>query len=275
MENKLSILVLSCDEYCDIWNDFFSLRDTFWPNTDMKWYLVTESINFSHPNVEVIHTGKGLNWTGRLRHAVNYVNTKYIGWYLEDFFITEKVDNSLIFQLVEKMDDENIDYINMSDVFYSLVKMPEKHEYYDKHLLIIPNHKKYGISTASALWRGSYLLDILGNDDKNAWEFEIDLCKKAISKEGFSGRIFCDDRMPFNVTKIPVVIQGKYNPKAIEYFARKGFRIHVGNRGLMSKKDVFVFEFNDAVRKILRDYPHLSKVIKWLAQNIFRIKFFT
>lgn len=275
MANDFSILVLSCDRYCDIWEDFFKLRDIYWPDTDCKWYLVTESVEFHHPNVEVILTGTYLNWTGRLAHAVRYANTKYIGWYLEDFFISEKVDNHLIHQLVDKMEAENIDHVNMSDVFYSLIKMPEKHEYYDDHLLVIPKHKKYGISTASALWRSSYLLDMIGNEDKNAWQFEIDLCKQAMSEEGLPGRILCDDRMPFNVTKIPVVIQGKYYPKAIKYFAKKGFNINTGERGYMSKKDILVFDFNDTTRSILRNHPDVSKVIKWVAKNIFKVKFFT
>lgn len=275
MENKLSILVLSCDRYSDIWENFFILRDIYWPDSDCKWYLVTESLDFVHSNVEVIHTGKELNWTGRLGYAIRHINTKYVGWYLEDFFIDEKIDNELINGLVDKMDKENIDHINMSDVFFSLIKMPEKHEYYDDNLLIIPKHKKYGISTASSLWRSSFLLDILGEEDKNAWQFEIDLCKKAMSKEGLPGLILCDERMPFHVTKIPVVIQGKYYPKALRYFAKKGFEINPGNRAIMSNKEVFVFEFNDSIRNILRSFPFLGKIVKWVAHNIFRINFFT
>lgn len=275
MKQKLSLLVLSCDKYNDLWDNFFRLRDLFWPDCDFNWYLVTESCSYNYKNVTVIRTGKQLNWTGRLVYALETIESPYIGWYLDDFYISEKVNNSLIHELVDKMENENIDYINMSDVFDSLVKMPEPHEYHDKYLLKIPPHKKYGISTASAIWNKNYLLRTLGNDDKNAWQFEIDLCKLALSENGLPGLILCDERKPFKVTSVPVVIQGRYYPKAIKEFARKGLIIDYKTRGLMSRTDVLVYDFNCYVRFVLRDHPNLSRSIKWIAKNIFRIKFFT
>lgn len=275
MSPKLSILVLSCDKYRDLWLDFFRIRDVYWPDSDFDWYLITESSPFEYNDVKVIHTGKNLNWTGRLKYALERIPSDYIGWYLDDFYISKTVDNSLIHQLVNKMDVEKIDHINVSDVFDSLVKMPEPHNYHDRHLLIIPSHKKYGISTASALWNKEYLLKLLGDEDKNAWQFEIDLCKLAISKDGLPGTILCDERKPFNVTPVPVVIQGKYYPKSIKFFKDKGIDLTIGERGLMSNKDVFVYDVNTYIRTILRSHPMISRYIKWVAQNIFRVKFFT
>lgn len=275
MKQKLSLLVLSCDKYNDLWDNFFRLRDLFWPNCDFNWYLVTESSDYNYNNVTVIHTGEDLNWTGRLKYALEIIDTPYIGWYLDDFYISEKVNNSLIHELVDKMEKENIDHVNVSDVFDSLIKMPEPHEYHDKYLFKIPRHKKYGISTAAAIWDKNYLLRILGNEDKNAWQFEIDLCKQALSEKGLPGLILCDKRKPFKVTSVPVVIQGKYYPKAIKYFARKGLAIDYTTRGCMSRKNVFMYDFNSWIRSILRNYPNLSRRIKWIAKNIFRVKFFT
>lgn len=275
MDATLSIIVLSCDKYSDLWSDFFMLRDKFWSDCDYKWYLVTESLSFEYPGVSVINTGKNLNWTGRLKFALSQIKSQYIGWYLDDFFISERVDNIQIHQLVDKMVSDNIDYINVSDVFDSLVKMPEPHKYYDEHLFVIPKHKKYGISTAAALWNKDYLRKILGDNDKNAWQFEIDLCNQALSDEGIPGTILCDDRKPFKVTPVPVVIQGKYYPKSIRLFKRKGITLNTGERSLMSFKDVIVYDVNSLIRSALRSHPNLSKCIKWIAKNIFNVKFFT
>lgn len=271
----LSILVLSCDKYSDLWDTFFKLRDIYWPDSGIQWYLVTETCNFTYNNVSVINAGTDFNWTGRLKFALQKIDTPYVGWYLDDFYISDKVDNSLINELVNKMANENIDHINMSDVFNTLLKMPEHHDYYDKYLFKIPSHKKYGISTASALWRKDYLLKMLGKEDKNAWQFEIDLCKQAVSENGLPGLILCDERMPFKVTKKPVIIQGKYYPKAIKEFKQKGILIDYSSRGLMNWKDVLIYDFNSLVRDTLREYPNISKSLKWVAQRVFKIKFFT
>jgi len=251
------------------------IRDIYWPDCDFDWYLVTESKPFEYNGVNIIHTGTNLNWTGRLKYALERIPNSYIGWYLDDFYICERVENDLIHQLVNKMESEKIDHINVSDVFDSLVKMPEPHRYYDEHLLIIPKHKKYGMSTASSLWNKEYLMQLLGNTDKNAWQFEIDLCMLATSENGLPGTILCDDRKPFKVTPIPVVIQGKYYPKSIKFFKQKGINLNVGKRGLMSRKDVFIYDVNSCIRTLLRSHPNISKYIKWIAQNIFRVKFFT
>lgn len=275
MTKKLSIFVLSCDRYSDLWQNFFKLREKYWSDCDFDWYLVTESFGFNYNNVKVINTGKGKNWTGRLLYAVKQIDTPYIGWYLDDFYISKKIDNQLIHELVDKMAKEHISHINMSDVFDSIIKMPEPHIYYDKYLLQIPTHKKYGISTASALWEKEYLLNILGESDKDAWQFEVDLCKKALSKDGLPGVILCDERKPFNVTTTPVVIQGRYYPKAIKEFAKKGIIIDYRSRGLMKRKDVFLYDLNTYLRTLLRSYPNLSKNIKWIVNKVLRIKFYT
>lgn len=276
MQNKkLSLLVLSCDKYSDLWDNFFKLRDKFWPDCPFEWYLITESKAYSYPNVNIIHTGQNLNWTGRIRYALEKVKSPYIGCYLDDFYISKNVDNSIIVELIKRMELEHIDYINVSDVFDSLIKMPEPHVYYDKYLLKIPCHKKYGISTASAIWDRKYLIDIIGDSDINAWQFEINLCQQALTEEGLPGIILCDERKPFNVTSVPVVIQGRYYPKSIKDFSKKGIDIDYGYRGLMRKKEVLIYDINSSIRSILRSHPQLSKEIKWIAKKILRVKFFT
>lgn len=213
MFDNLAFLVMSCDKYSDLWLDFFKLRDLYWKDCDFKWYLITESKSFKYPGVTVINTGFELNWTGRLKYAINKAQCKLVGLFLEDYFIAGKVDNHLIHSLADKMLSENIMYL-LSASFPSLIKMKNK-LYYDQHLFHIPKHHKYGLSVSSSIWNSQYLLDLIGHDDKNPWQFEIDLCNIAASKDGYEGTVLCDERMPLQVTTIPVVIQGKFYPDSI------------------------------------------------------------
>ena len=57
----MSILVLSCDKYKYAWDDFFNLRDIFWPDCPYPWYVVTESEDYDRKDVEVIKCGTDLN----------------------------------------------------------------------------------------------------------------------------------------------------------------------------------------------------------------------
>lgn len=272
MNNKeeLVLLVLSCDAYNDLWDDFFNLKDRFWPDCNYKWYLVTESMDYSRQGVEVIKCGKELNWAGRFRKAVNLVDTSFIGVFLEDYFITQRIDDSLISSLVEFMLKNNVSYLNMSNVFKSIINLKKK-DYYADHLIRIPNHKRYGVTTEAAIWDKSFLLNKLGDGDYSAWQFEVDRCKEAESEDGIGGLLLCDDRMSFHVSRYPVVIQGMFYPKAIKYFKTLGYNINVGERHLMPLKQVFLFRI-----KILFSNMKICKnSLKWFASTFLGVKFFT
>ena len=269
MSEKIVMLVLSCDSYNDLWDDFFNLRDQYWPDCPFKWYLVTESMEYNREGVTTFRCGKGLNWSGRFKKAVEEINADYYGLYLDDYFISSPVNSSIINNLFSIMKSHNISLINVGDVFDSLISQKNK-AYFKKHLFYIPNYQKYGISTSSSLWERGFLLQKLGKKDYSAWQFEIDRCNEASSPEGLGGILLCDDRKPFNVSTLPVVIQGKVYPKARYYFHKKGY-IFTTCRPNMSVKEVFIYDLKVAVSKIRFG----RKIFKWLGTKIFGIKFFT
>ncbi|GAE85990.1 hypothetical protein JCM10512_4465 [Bacteroides reticulotermitis JCM 10512] len=268
-KQKLVILVLSCDGYSDLWDDFFNLRDKYWVDCPYKWYLVTESKDYKRACVEVIKCGKELNWAGRLRKAVHSIDSQYFGVYLEDYFITEKVDNDVIADLINIMDNNGVTFLNTSDVFYNSIGMNDK-TYFKEHLIIIPNNKLYGISTESAIWEKDYLLQKIGDKDYSAWQFEIDRVNEAQTPGGLGGFNLCDERMPFHVSIEPVVIQGKIYPAARRLFKKKGYEF-LTKRGNLSFKEVFLFNLKMKMANIKCG----KKIIKWLATRILGVKFFT
>ncbi len=266
----ICILVLSCDAYADLWDDFFNLRDLYWKDPSIRWYLVTESKIYDRNNVTTIHCGKELNWAGRFREALMLVDTPYIGIYLEDYFITDYVDIDRINILVKMMKENNIQYINVSDVFKSIINLPNK-EYFADNLIKIPAHQPYGISTESAIWEKAFLLEKLGDTDYSAWQFEIDRCKEALSIEGLKGLILCDEKQVFNVSTTPVVIQGMFYPDAVREFKERGYEINTTHRALMPWKQVLLYKLK--VR--LANVKFMRKQLKWLASTFLGIKFFT
>lgn len=55
MENntpQLAILVLSCDKYSDLWDDFFNLKDKFWPECPYSCYLATDTKEYNREGVQ-------------------------------------------------------------------------------------------------------------------------------------------------------------------------------------------------------------------------------
>ena len=266
---KIVMFVLSCDAYSDLWDDFFNLRDKYWADCPYRWYVITESKDYQRKGVEVIKCGKDKNWAARFRYAVQVVNAQYYGIYLEDYFITEKIDNSIISELLDIMENNNVTFLNTSDVFYNVIGMKDK-KYLKEHLIIIPNNRIYGISTESAIWERNYLLKKIGDSDYSAWQFEIDRVNEAKSAEGLGGLNLCDDRLPFHVSVEPVVIQGKIYPRARKFFQKQGYEF-LTQREDMSFKQVFLYDLKMYMSKV----KYGKKLIKWIAAKILGVKFFT
>lgn len=268
MKDKLTLLLLSCDAYSDLWGDFFTIKEKFWKDCPFQWLLVTETKEFTREGVTVIDCGKELNWAGRFRKAVESVDTPYIGLFLDDYFITEEIDTALVNDLISKMETENISLINMSDVFHTILDN-KKLSYYEPHLIKIPNDLPYGISTASALWDRKYLLEKIGDGDYSAWQFEVDRYNEA-KGQGYGGLLLCDDRMPFHVSEIPVVTQGKYTPASITFFKKKGITINSEGRSVMSNWEYFVFSLKLKLSKV----KFGKGLLRWVGKKFFHQKYF-
>lgn len=272
MESKLSFIVLSCDKYKNAWDDFFNLRDKFWPDCSFKWLLITETEDYNRDGVEVVKCGKKLNWTGRFKYAAKVANTKYLGVFLEDYFIEERIDNNILTDLLKIMDEYSVSMINVGDVFSWITQQPHK-QYFDedKNLIIIPKHLRYGISASLSIWRTSFLLDYLGDNDCSAWDFEMNSCRIADSEEGLPGLLLCDVRQPLHPSRIPVIVQGKLYPPCIRHFRKRGYNIDVSKYNVMTFGDKWRYNLKHYSAKL----PFGRKVMKWIASHLLGYKFFS
>lgn len=260
------IFVLSCDKYKDVWEEFFNLRDRYWPDANFSWYLVTESEVCDRKDVSTI-VGGG-DWSTRLRNAVNKVDAPYICTFLDDYFISSRVDNQLINDRLKLMMEYKVSFLNMDDGFDHIQKMPNL-EAFCENVIRIPKHAAYGVDTAGAIWDRNYLLETLGDGDYSAWQFELDRCNEAKTEDGLKGLILLDKCQPLNISKIPVIIQGAYYPPALRFFKKKGYVVNCHGRRVMSSWDVFVYWLKRTCSKA----KHGRKLMKWLGTRVLGIQF--
>lgn len=266
-DNRMSVLVLTCDAYSDLWNDFFTLKERYWPDCPFQTYLVTESKPYEREGVTVMQMGKNLNWSGRLREALKKIETPLILPILDDYFIYKKIDNGIILEDVDFCLGQSVSFLSLQRK--KIMQNPNR-QYYDKYV-IIPKHEKYPVDTASAIWSRMYFLKKLGNEDYSAWQFEVNMCNEAKSEQGIDGLLLCDERKPINITEVPIVIQGKFYPLGIKFFKKLGYGIDVSNREIMSAYEVLKYRLKVKLSQI----KFGRRQIKYIASNFFGYKFFT
>lgn len=259
MNSNFAMMVVSCDSYTEVAYTFFKLTEKFMPWMN-NIYFVNETLPLKVNNVKEIHTGKDLNWSDKVRKALNQIKEEYILFMLEDFFIGKSVSEKTILEAISFMEKENIKY-------YKITAIPKskRKSKYASYLKSIPSNQRYGINLQAAIFRKDFLLEIVSGENRNAWQTETDLLKKVTKKYEYNleGCVL-DNRNIIDIHN--GVIKGKWVPTTIKYFKKIGIDIPLGNRSLMSKWELFKMNFKRFISHLLPQ--GLVKLIKRLFKKL-------
>lgn len=248
MNNDLTFLIVSYDGYSDMWNTFFECKEKYWNDCPYEFVLANNTIEYVRRDVRVINCGKDAQWSTRTRMGLEAINTQYVCFLLEDFFISEDVDNQKIERAVKIMRDNGINYYKLMSL--SKIRTP----YFDKanKIRTIPANLKYGISLLAAIWERQHFLSLIGPEDYNPWKFEIDRNVDVDNSRDDKSLVgVYDERNLLNICHM--VVQGKYLPSAVSTMTKKGIIISTDKRGIHStffeKKNTLKDTFFPILRK--------------------------
>ena len=177
-----SALVCSCDKYEDAWFPFFELVKKYWANCPFKFYLNTETKHYSHDSValqvlnsnyseerkkERISSAKKEPWGSRLLSCLERIDTPYVIFLLEDFFLQDHVDNEEILECLKRMEnDKKIACFN----FFKGWGYSDISPQYPRYFEMVEN-KLFKVNCLAALWRKNDLISLIHPDD-SPWSFE-------------------------------------------------------------------------------------------------------
>lgn len=248
-------MVVSTDSYCDLWNDCFGCIKKYWEDCPYKIVLVNNSIDFNYPNIEIINCGTDAQWSERTRKALQKIDTKYVCFMLEDFFISASVNSNLISEAISFMDEHGINYYKLM----SLTKfISDKYNSFD-YLQKITQSYPYGISLMPAIWNRDFFLEKIGEGKYNPWKFEIDRLEEE-KKSSNSSKIIgvFDNRNILNITHM--VVQGKFLPSAIKKMGKLGF-CQTPLRKSMSYPEYYFYRIKLFVTVQIRKYPVIRTLL--------------
>ena len=212
MSKNMTMLILSCDKFSDLWDGHIKLLEQNWPDRDMETYIVTDApANKSYPKVQIINAGTDAEWSDRLAYALKHVDTDFVFITLDDYYLIKKVDDKSIVALLEMMEKENIDYVRL----FPRPKRATREE--------LPGYKgirniditcNYSVNLYSGLWKKAFIESTV-KMPKNAWQFEVLLHKRA---EEYGANCVVSQRNEFKI--LDVVRKGKLLHKSAAYFKR-------------------------------------------------------
>ena len=261
MIDDFAVLVVSCDAYVDVLNNFPAILKKYWHGFSQKCYFILEENDFKTnciDNYETIMTGKMQYWSERLVYALNSVKEKYILFMLEDYYLGKEVQNMDFQNIVDLLKQEAIS-------FYDLRNKPRtKGKRYNGHACYIKNIR-YGMSLQASIWEKDFLLDIIRNKQFSAWqveEFFNSLCEKR--KTATIPNSLIDTRNLLNIQN--GVIQGKWNPDTIKFFKDQNYYLDTSKRKVVPKKTMLKYKFINILYIILPN--KLVTFIKKMAKRM-------
>ena len=239
---NVALLVVSCDNYADVWQPFFSLFTRYWPDCPFRIYLLS---NFLDPGTEAVGSlkvGKDVSWSDNLRKALGILEEDYVFMVVEDLFLTKRVNTFDVLALIDWAISKGANYLRLNPYPAPDTKVNEM-------VGAVSHGAIYRTSTVMSLWKKEILYDLL-KPNENAWQFEIEGSKRSDRYHGFySARTF-----HFHV--INGVIKSKWCREAISHLKGHGIEPDLSVREAMTPGEEFAYNMRQQRSRLFRLFPN-------------------
>ncbi len=249
---NLTILGVFYDEYEDLWQDFINLVHLNWP--DLPFELVIADKTFCsdsglYSKVNFITCGKDAEFSKKIQMSLKRIKTDYVLLLLEDFFISKKIDNNAITEILDFIEENNIVYYTMPIPSFVASKEKQLFKREGKKIYKLSGKNEYVLNCQPAIWDKRFLSLCIGNLNYNAWVFEGLYSKKAfIRKQKILEKCVVDYSNPLNI--VHGVVQGKVINKTKEYLAVNGYDLKT-KRNCLTKKEESIISLKNSITKVL------------------------
>ena len=238
-KKDVTILVNSCDKYEDAWEPFFKLFSIQWPNCPYRIVLNTESKTFKcdYLSVETVHTGECATWTERVKMALKQIDTEFVLFFLEDFFLLSPINQDAWKDALNKM--KNHSQVGFLWFPANGIFQPQNYnKEIEPYFLQTCKNTCNRVNALIGLWRKEFLLQMLFRDG-DAWYFEWSAVK--LSRYSRFVVSFWDQKHTpiFNYEVNPEsdygIVRGKWLSKNKGLFEKHDISVNYDNLGFINE----------------------------------------
>ena len=245
LNDKLTLLIHSCDKFSDLWDAHVKLLNANWPNREIRTIILTDKPrpDLNYPGIEIIAAGNGKEITDRIRYLLPLIKTEYVLVTLDDYFPIYPIDTSRINRLVDIMEERGYDYIR-------LFKEPKCHLFNteDQKIFTYSLDRDYRVNLYSGIWRKTFISDTLSENSLTAWDYEVSLTPAA-AKINAKCAMSKGNEFPI----LDVVRKGKVLRTAARYL--RTHNLYIGDRQIMPLKDTILLNIKICGQRVFRNTP--------------------
>ncbi len=221
--NEVAVLVVSCDNYSDLWGPFFGIFRKRWPDCPYPLFLGSNYKMFSSDGVASIQVGEDVSWADNLQRMLDRTPFPRIILLLEDFLLTKPVDTELVRSLAKLAIGKDLSCLRLfphPPPTRRLRKMPGVGE--------LRRGDQYRVSTQAAIWDVN-MLRSLARPGFSAWDFEL---IGSLLSNDFPGTFWGTYEPAIHYRH--GVLQGKWLPLGLSICAEAGVEVDLGTRPVLN-----------------------------------------
>ncbi len=218
--NFCTVIVSSCDAYSDAWHPFFTLFFRYWPDCPFVVYLISSEKKYPDSRVNSLQI-EDKKWASNILEVLGKINTPYVLYMQEDYFLQKIVDTTKILELVEKMRAWQAGYIR-------LIPSPKPGRLFEAEssLGVILPGSLYRTSLQGAIWSTETLKKLLRSGE-SGWDME----KYGSERSNGLPELFLSTYKPILDYYAPTAIKkGKWMPGALWLCKKEGIVVDTSVR---------------------------------------------
>ncbi|MCU0485276.1 MAG: hypothetical protein MUC85_04110 [Anaerolineales bacterium] len=240
MTNNISILVSSFDRYAACWAPFCHGLQKYWPEHFQPLYFITNEKD--PPCGQAIKVGQDRGWAGNLLYALEQIDSPYILYAQEDYWLTAPVNSTAISEYTALFDSGVADYIRLYPAPPPALPFPS-----DERLGILETHAEYRTSLQMALWRKSVLQALLVPGE-TPWQFEV---QGSLRSQVYGERFLSVTKKTFGINYLfTAIVDGEWSKAAYTYAQNENITVNF----LDLPHKPFLRKFGSRVRNLLYGY---------------------
>lgn len=205
-----TLLLNTCDAYSDCWEGFFKLLKIQWPEFQMKVVLNTESLDFQYEGLDInsfrLDSNSKLPWGKRLIETLKRIDTKYVLFALEDFWLESPVDVQGFHRCYEYMEN------NQNIACFSFFPTEDQNNVKSRDYTGFekrPQKGEYRLNCQIALWNREKLISYI-RPHESPWEWELWGSKRSSRYQEEFYSISHDAPKIFDYRKGEIIMRGRW-----------------------------------------------------------------
>jgi hypothetical protein len=216
--DKLTVLVSSFDGFDACWPPFSHGVKLYWPDSP-PIRLLTNFKSYENGKVTSLPVGTDRGWSDNIRTALESVETPFVLYLQEDYWLQSAVDTKRLEHFLALMEEHNGNYLRLIPC-----PPPDTDSTFEPSIGLLAPEAEYRISLQAAIWRVETLRELLVAGE-SAWDFELIGTPRSRSYDGFwSAKTDAIDYLN------SAIVKGRWLRPAFAWAKRENFAVEWGKR---------------------------------------------